>query len=134
MKSEVRLPEFYSKRLRCKNISTHQVFWSAQETIVIASLIGQHLVGATSNPGKRVPKKWYARGPRELVITGDISVQCTNQRVVYQSAYYNPPLPKHPSEASRTNRRTLVHPCQNNPRRHDVTILHFPHLTKLKFN
>ena len=41
-----------------------------------------------------------------------ISVRCTNQRSVYQSAYPDTPLPKRPLEASRTNRRILVHPCQ----------------------
>ena len=70
MKSDVRLPEFYSKRLPCKHISAHQVFWSARGTIVVLSLIGRRLVRATGNPSKPLPKQWYARGPRELVIMG----------------------------------------------------------------
>ena len=37
-----------------------------------------------------------------------ISVRCTNQRLVYQLAYPGTPLPKRPSEAPRTNWRTLV--------------------------
>ena len=42
--------------------------------------------------------------------------------VTYQLAYPGAPLPKRPSEASRTNRRILVHPSQNNPRRRHVPI------------
>ena len=37
--------------------------------------------------------------------------KCTNQRPVYQSTYSGTPLPKCPSEASRTNWRTLGDPC-----------------------
>lgn len=51
-----------------------------------------------------------------------VSRQCHNPRPGYQSAYPGIPLPKRPSEASRTNMRTLVHPCQNNPGRHDMTV------------
>ena len=49
-----------------------------------------------------------------------ISVRCTNQRLMYQSAYPGTPLPKRPVEASPTNQCTLVHPCQTDSRRHDV--------------
>ena len=37
-----------------------------------------------------------------------VSQKCTNQRLVYQSAYPGVPLPKRPTEASRTNRHALV--------------------------
>ena len=51
-----------------------------------------------------------------------VSQKCTNQHSVYQSAYSDTPMLKSFLEASRTNWRTLVHPCQNDPWRHDVPI------------
>ena len=40
-----------------------------------------------------------------------IPAKTTLRGITYQSTYPGTPLPKQPSEASRTNRRTLVHPA-----------------------
>ena len=58
----------------------------------------------------------------DLCIISLVSQKCTNQCSAYQSAYPGTPLSKRPLKASRTNRRTLIHPYQNNPQRHQVPI------------
>ena len=52
-----------------------------------------------------------------------VGAKRTLEGVTYQSTYPGTPLPKQPSEGSRINRCTLVHPCQKDPLRHHVPIV-----------